>query len=737
MLLHHSKAPFALRKSAFAVSQTVALLLISMAGHAQTSSSVNLNAVDVVGKGSVMLRPSEAAPSSVSLDATSASSTVSDMFVRNFISPIADYSQVLTSTPSGFSYGANGIGLSDAKTTIRGLADGNSVISFDGIPFNDTNGVSHHSWAFFPSQFIGGAVVDRSPGSAATIGQATYGGNFDLKSRILSDQQRTDVTVSAGTWNTQMLNVEYSSGRYGENGDSNFLLNAHNIKSDGYLTYNHQERNGFSGKFEKYLSGDTKLTLFASYLKLNNQTPNTVGVLRSNFNAGATNQLMSNDPTKTDYYGYNFYPGLPSDFEYAGIESTVWDVWKLDNKTYHYSYYNNQHYTWDGKAPATIVTTGASPSGRDKLNSYDTVGDVLRLSRPTELGTLRVGAWYDLAKSKRYTYKSNPLTWTDIAVPEYKENYTTTTTQAYVEHEFVVNERLKITPGIKYASYTHNIDQFADLATVGSLNGAAQINNKATYTDVLPSLSANYKLQPNWALYGQYTYGDQIPSTTVFDVAGGKVSSTPKPTQSKVWQIGTVWNSDDLMLGADYYHMKLDSSYTAVTNANNFVSYVASGQQINEGVEVEGSYRLGGGWSMYSSATVGTFKYADSGKWVAGAPKDTEKLGLNYISGPWKGMLSVARVGSMFQNGNAAGSYETFKIDPVTMTNLFVNYTIKHPDALTKESKVQFAVNDLFNQHKIVAIKAAAGSTAANPSAADVLTVTPGRSMNLTFTTSF
>ena len=40
-------------------------------------------------------------------------------------------------------------------------------MTFDGIPFNDTNDPTHHSWVFFPAQTIGSTVFDRSPGSAA------------------------------------------------------------------------------------------------------------------------------------------------------------------------------------------------------------------------------------------------------------------------------------------------------------------------------------------------------------------------------------------------------------------------------------------------------------------------------------------------------------------------------------------------------------------------------------------
>jgi iron complex outermembrane recepter protein len=736
-------APFALRKSTRIIGQTVALLLMSLSGYAQTNTPVNLNAVDVSGKAPVTLLPTETAQSQAPLDATSAKSIVSDTYIRNFVSPIADYTQVLNATPGAFSYSPNGVGLGDTKVTIRGLADGNSVISFDGIPFNDTNGVSHHSWTFFPSQFIGGATVDRSPGSAAAIGQATYGGSFDLKSRVLSDEKRTDLTASIGTWNTSLYNIEHTTGKFGENGENNFLFNVHQMNSDGYQTYNKQDRTGYSGKFERVISGDTKVTAFASWMDLKNNTPNIKGIARSDYNNGVYNNLLSGDSTKANYYGYNFYD-VPSDFAYIGLETVLGGGWSLDDKVYRYSYHNKQNYNG-----TTITTTSAV----DKLNSYTTWGNILRLSKETESGTLRTGVWFDRADSYRYQIKSDPRTWVDVAAPNFREKYVTTTIQPYVEHEFKVNDKLKITPGIKYSSYSqdfvHDQDNGGAVGTLGGTlvnnaitGGAANVENSVKYTNWLPSLSANYKLQPNWSTYAQYSYGDQIPSTSVFDVIGAKVSPVPKPTLAKVAQLGTVWNSPSMTLAADVYRMDLDSAYTksATVDANGNFGWFANGKQINQGIEAEANFALGQGFSLYTNATLSSFKY-ESGLWVAGAPKDTETLALNYIRGPWKANFSVNRIGRMYNDGSTSSSAvvnEAFSLDPVVVSNLFVNYTFQHPDALTKETKLQVGVTNLFNEHKIVGIaNATAGSTSAAPNSADLLTVLPGRSVNLTVTTSF
>jgi iron complex outermembrane receptor protein len=744
-IMNTFKNPARLRKSVRLISQAVALTVISVSSYAQSNSAVSLDAVNVTGKMPITLLPTEAAPSQASLNAVSAQSTVSDTFVRNFVSPVADYTQVLSMTPGAFSFTPNGVGLGDAKVTMRGLSDSNTVIAFDGIPFNDTNGVSHHSWTFFPALFLGGATVDRSPGSAATIGQATYGGSFDLRSRVLGDDKRTDITYSSGTWNTRLLNLEHTTGKFGEQGENNLLVNVHEMKSDGYQTYNQQDRKGFSAKFERVVSPDTKVTAFTSYMDLKNNTPNIKGISRADYNNGVYNNLLSGDPTKANYYGYNFYD-VPTDFSYVGVQTKLSDGWMLEDKVYRYSYHNKQNYNG---------TTISATSATDKLNAYVTYGNLLRLSRESALGTLRTGLWIDRSNSNRYQIKSDPRTWVDVAAPNFHETYTTTTVQPYLEHEFKINEQLKVTPGIKYASYkqdfVHDQDNGGAVGPLGGTfnkttnvitGGAPNIANSVKYTDWLPSLSANYKFSPQWSGYAQYAYGDQIPSTSIFDVPNAKVSPAPKPTKAKAAQVGTVYNSNDLTIGANLYHIDLDGAYaqSSTPDAYGNIGWYLSGSQVSQGVDGEATFALGNGFSLYANAMVGSLK-SNTGKWIAGAPRDTETVALNYMRGNWKANFSVSRIGQVYADGTTTAGApvnEAFKINAVTLANLFVNYTMFHPDSFAKQTKIQLGVNNLFNAHSIVGIASAtAGSSSANPSNSDLLTVMPARSVNVTATVSF
>jgi iron complex outermembrane receptor protein len=732
--------PLHLNAVAQAVCQALAVLAFSSASVAQTVAAVDLAPVVVTGKTPETPEATETAPSQGSLTARSAQSTVSDAAVRNFTSPVADYTQVLSMTPGVFSYSPNGVGLGDSKITLRGLSDSFAVFSFDGIPFNDTNGVSHHSWVFFPAQFLGGAVVDRSPGAASTIGQAAFAGSVDLRSRTLEPARRTSVTASIGTWNTRLIGLEHETGQFGQDGSSNLLVNVQQMKSDGYETFNKQDRQALSVKYQTALGVDTVLTLFGSYLDLKNNTPNIKGVTRASHDAGDDRSILSDDPTKPNYYGYNFYD-VYTNFSYAGITSNLGDGWKLDDKAYFYQYHNQQNYNG-----STITTSSAI----DKLNSYGTAGNVLRLSRESQLGTLRTGLWLDQANSKRYQIPSDPRTGVDQAAPNFNEHYITTTLQPYVEYEFKIGEDLKVTPGVKYASYRQSFDHQQDNGgavgtlggtynkTTGTITGGApSLSNAITYHDVLPAIDVHYKLRPNWSTYVQYAVGDEIPSTSVFDVKNAQVSPAPKATKAKTLQLGTVWNSEWMTLSADVYRTKFDGAYTALApDATGNVAYVLSGTQVSQGIEFEGNVALGAGFSLYGNGTLGSLKY-DNGQWVAGAPRDTETLGVNYQRGGWAVSVSANRVGRNF-NDAKDGTHEAFVIDPIVLTNFFANYTIKNPTSFSKQLKLQLAVNNLTNRHDIVSVTSpATGSSSAAPSPADLLTVLPARSVALTATLDF
>jgi len=93
-----------------------------------------------------------------------------------------------------------------------------------------------------PGQTIGSTVFDRSPGSAATIGPSTYGGSVGLLSRSLNSDRLLNGTISYGSFNTRLFDVDFNTGRFGADGKSRLMFDLHEMRSDGYQTFNFQQR---------------------------------------------------------------------------------------------------------------------------------------------------------------------------------------------------------------------------------------------------------------------------------------------------------------------------------------------------------------------------------------------------------------------------------------------------------------------------------------------------------------
>ena len=664
-----------------------------------------------------------AAPSQASLTGRWAQSLISNEFIRNYTSPISDYSQVLQMAPGTFNVSANGPGLGDTKTFFRGFKDGYYSMTYDGIPFNDTNDPTHHSWVFFPAQTIGSTVFERSPGSASTIGPSTFGGSVNFISRSLTRDRLLNGTVSYGSFNTRLFDLEFNSGGLGADGKSRFMINAHDMRSDGYQTFNVQRREAFSAKYQYAASADTMVTAFSSIVDLHSNTPNQKGSTRQQVQQFGDDFLMTDDPSSPVYYKFNFYH-IPTDFEYVGIRTQLGRGWSLDNKSYTMRYYNKQNYNG--------VTTISATSATDKLNSYRKYGNNLPVSHTSEHGIFRAGLWSEYASTDRYQTPADPRTWIDAALPNFHEKFGTTTLQPYAEYTWRALPILTVTPGLKLAYYQQDFTQFADNGkTVGSLNGAPFINHTADYHSWLPSIDAHALVQPYWSMYGQFGRGQNIPPTSVFDVRNAQVGTLPQPILADTLQAGSVWKSRRATLDVDVYHIDFQSDYSSTFDAvTGDTLYFLNGESVSQGVEAESTVLVGGGVAVYLNATKGTARYTDSHLWVQNAPRDTETIGLTYNRGSWNLGVFSKRVGQMWNDNGTL--HQAIPIDPFNITNLFFNYTVRGSSRLA-QSRIRLAVNNLTDSHAITAVSAA--STKSNaPAAGDILTLMSGRSVSVSMT---
>jgi len=724
------------------------------------------------------------APMGNSLDAITAETHISSDLIQNFTTPVADFAEVIEQAPGSFSLNPNGIGLGQGKSYFRGFPDGNYGITFDEIPFGDTNDGTHHSWASFPAQWISSTDIVRSPGLVSQFGPNNYGGNIDLKSPELQADPDLRGTFSEGSWNTRIYALDFDSGLFGPGNKEAVLFNVNHMSSDGYQTYNYQQRDAGYGKFQHRFSPRTTLTLYGGVVDIRNNTPDTTNPSRAQIAAFGDNYLMDNTPICLSttpfctqgqpdgyYYGYEGYH-VQTDFEYAAFSSDLGNGWKFEDKLYTTRYWNKQFLV---KNFAVNLTT-SSPSGVDKLNGYRHAGDETSLSKEMKWGVLRFGAWYDWAYTDRYQIPSNPVTQVDTPLGNFHEKFVAQSFQPFAEFQWNPTPRLVITLGIKPSDYNIALNQYQDNGkTVGCLGGvltkypstaglwagapecvggAAFVAHTQNYASWLPNAAARYRLTSVWSAYAHFAEGFRFPPSSVFDVPGGIVEATPKATIAKAYELGSVWKRNRWTLDVDAYYTHYQNAYDSYTDLVLLEPvYVPVGPANTKGIEGEGNVALGHGFSIYANASFASAKYQEGksypngGLWVQNTPDHVFGFDPFWTHSNWDVGVTEKIIGQYY-NDNSTLNYVingiklaypadmAVKISQWDLTNFFINYRIKNSSRL-RGTKIQFAVNNLANHHSVVGVTPANGPTVASlytPAGGDLLNLLAGRSFTITIT---
>ena len=92
--------------------------------------------------------------------------------------------------------------------TMRGFQNGQYNVTFDGIPWGDSNDFTQHTTSYFMQQDIGNVVVDRGPGDASNIGNATFGGTIAVNSKDPMQEANTNLYASLGSFNTRLFGAQ-------------------------------------------------------------------------------------------------------------------------------------------------------------------------------------------------------------------------------------------------------------------------------------------------------------------------------------------------------------------------------------------------------------------------------------------------------------------------------------------------------------------------------------------------
>jgi len=696
------------------------MLICAPAARAQTAVNLDLGSVTAQSDGTVLAQtPGTApyeAPSIAPMNATQPTSVISQQSIQNNFASTASYSDIVKLSPSVSGTDPNGPGLMESQVlSIRGFQDGQYNVTFDGIPLvetapgGDPNDFAHHTTAYFMDNDIGDIVVDRGPGTASTIGNATFGGTISVLTKNPLPQFTLTPSATYGSFNTGLEGGEIDTGAIAGTGATG-VIDFEHLKSSGYLTNAGQERGNLFSKFIIPLSSNTVITLLAMINRTFQHT--TLGQTLQQISTLGDRYGLSSDPESQAYTGYNT-DLINSDFEYAGITSTFLPNWTFDTKLYSYAYDYDGHNGEDpnGSLPNGTVTLDADGNdvtnpndvpGQNLRNAYRSYGVISRFTDQFAYGDIKFGVWADVQRNRRslteidltqggtFNYGINGVGNTPVDLLLQNQ---TNTLQPYFQLDLKPVAGLTLTPGVKYAYYVRNIFQpiSQDDGPVGYIRA---------YHAVLPSFEARYQVTPAISVYAQVAEGYLGPNRNAL-YSNNAYDPDLVPETTWNYQTGFAYQTDALALDGDLYLVHFDDLIQSHSEGPTTIFY-NSGGAVYKGVEGEASYIIGHGFGVFGNGSLNAAETTTTHTPLAETPQYTANAGLTYdkdniyvaIIDQWTG-------GHYDNNALAAGNVPGQWYDPYNLVGVSLAYDLASPSPHLPHIRFKLDIENLTNQRQI------------------------------------
>ena len=677
------------------------------------------------------------APVKASLEATEPQSIIDRKAIDQFIPATADYTQIVNLSPSVSGTSFNGPGLGEAKTVLRGFQDGQYNITYDGIPWGDANGPTHHSTSFFPSSTIGAVVVDRGPGQASQLGVASFGGSINLFSPEVSDERGGSQSVTGGSWNTWMSVTKLNTGDIDQLNGAHALFNFQELTTDGALTHSGAKAYNQLVRAVFPIVDSWKLTVLGTWNQTKVYTNDNTGATLLQTQLFGKNFGLTDNPANPTYYKYNQVT-KHTWFNYAKLNGDVTSTLKLENTLYSYYYKNDTESALDPTLSPTDIANktglaitqvpGGKPvvnghvPGYTKLNVYKIYGDILHLDQELPFGMIKAGVWLETADTgprARYDYDATASLGVTPRVVDYRQKVLPGVPQyleylqnsgwhqyePFVDFEWKVTPQLTVTPGIKYMNEEIHVD--ADV----NQKSRQPFHDSKTFSKTLYFLTANYKVRDNLAVYAQYATGFLVPDISVTQVTNPQLSQL-EPQESTNYQAGLVYHGSRLTVDADVYYIDFKNKLQTVTVTDPIAGLETVnfnlGGAIYKGVEGTVTFQAADHVFLFANGSINSAKAQGAnttidgvpvvitgGKQIANAPKSTAAIGAYYQDDSWTASLVDKYTGAQW---GAEGEPSAYKIPGYNSTDLTLVYRFGR-------YRIEGAVYNLFDSQKFTSIK--------------------------------
>jgi hemoglobin/transferrin/lactoferrin receptor protein len=171
----------------------------------------------------------------------------------------------------------------------------------------------------------------------------------------------------------------------------------------------------------------------------------------------------------------------------------------------------------------------------------------------------------------------------------------------YSQYQWDVNDKLQITPGLRYTYAGAKLGRFTDST------GAARTNESDSWDSVVGSLRGLYRIDDNWSLFGGISQAFRSPNLD--DLSGNLASKSGittlgsldvNPEEFITYEIGGRRSSDDFSMQAAVFYTDIDDVITGVpeTSSSNNTITTNGGDGYVYGVELEGVWNFRPQWSL-------------------------------------------------------------------------------------------------------------------------------------------
>lgn len=685
-------------------------LLMAAAGSAHAADAIATPAPTMTGAGAEGTDVSEVvvtaeatkaaadAPSKASLTETQPESIISRSFIELATPEVGDWTTTALIAPSVTGITSNGGDIGEYnKLTMRAFSDGQYNLTFDGIAFGDTNDPTHHSASYFPASTIQAVVIDRGPGAAGDLGQANFGGAIHFFSLDPTATFGLSQKVTYGSFNTIAEVTTINTGAVSYLNGGKLVINLDNRTSSGELSHSGGYASNQIAKFVMPVTDNITLTVFGQHeytkFALADAGP---GATWQQVQLYGKNFALTNIANDEHNYKYN-YEGKGSDFYYVDLKGQVVPELTAENQLYTYYYSNKTTAANDitglvgGPNTSVLQNTSAAfgrtattnPSdigGYDKLNLYRVWGDIVRVNKSWSFGTLKIGGlietsstdrhngFIDLSNGGAYDYKFAPASkfpqLPGITNYKLQENSKWLQYQGFADFEWKPLDNLTITPGFKYVSFKRSVSA-ANESVAGAATKNQPLVGSNTFTQPLYFGTINYKIRPDWSVYGQVATSFLIPSLSALYDSGVSLQNL-QPQRATTYQTGTVFTHGNVTADADVYRVDVSNLVQSCTipnpvvgNPNATVSGSCNlGNAVYQGVEGEAAYALGFGLTLFANGSINRAEQlANNGNAALGiaaspnqalknAPKWTDAVGGIYHNGPISGSVTYKQSGA-------------------------------------------------------------------------------------------